>query len=244
MPDVTPRDFSDEREQPARTLASRGERLALLYQGILTAIVRIQSGKQPIADVAAFRRQMETLLSEIEREGIKVGYRNADIQDSHYLAIAFLNEVIQRSNDPNRSQFLPLTAKAFPQAVAGEQVFERLNSIRARRDSPELADLLELFYLCFLLGYEGRYGVGGRAELDGLMEDLRDQIERIRGRQTALSPEAALPVRPASERPSGNSDRIWQIAFIICAGFAVVSWVVLRLVIKAYAQGVAGDLGY
>src|ERR1017187_4930857 len=180
---------------------SRAEQLALLYQGMLTAIVRIQSGKQPLIDANAFQKRMESLLDEIEREAIKVGYRNQDIQDAHYAIIAFLDETVQRSSDANRNQWTPLQAKRYAQAVAGEGVYERLKTIRTRRDSRELADLLEVYDLCFLLGYQGRYAVGGRSELDRLIEDLREQIERIRGHQAVLSPEGPLPER---ERPGGH----------------------------------------
>lgn len=229
-----------ERDAPGPSPA-RGEKLALLYQGILTAIVRIQSGKPP-ADYAAFRRQMENLLEEIEREAVKVGYRNSDIQDAHYVVIAFLNESIQRSSDPNRNQFIPLMAKTFQQAVAGVQVFERLKEVRARRDSVELADLLEVYYLCFLLGYEGTFAVVGRGELDGIMESLREQIERIRGRRGALSPDGELPVRPQMTAAPVAPDRNWKIVALCCAAFALASWVVLKLILGSITQGVIRDL--
>jgi len=238
MPDVIPPTAEGEREAPGQPPV-RGEKLALLYQGILTAIVRIQSGKPP-ALYDAFRKQMENLLDEIEREAIKVGYRTADVQDAHYAVIAFLNESIQRSDDPSRNQFVPLMAKSFPQAVAGVQVFERLKEVRTRRDSVELADLLEVYYLCFLLGFEGRYAIAGRGELDGLMEVLREQIERIRGPLGKLSPEGTLPVRPQAVAPQPN--RIWRTVALACAGFAVASWVVLKLILGWYAGGVIRDI--
>jgi len=82
----------------------RRERLALLYQGMFTAIVRVQSGRQPLIDANAFQKRMEGLLAEIEREAVKVGYRNKDIEDSNYAVVAFLDETIQRSEDPNRNR--------------------------------------------------------------------------------------------------------------------------------------------
>jgi len=161
--DMIQADPAAEREGRPVTETAHPERLALLYQGILTGIVRLQSGKQPLVDAAAFQKRMESLLDEIEREGIKVGYRNQDIQDAHYPIIAFLDETIRRSNDPNRNQWTPLQAKRYGEAVAGEGVFERLKIIRNRRDSQDLADVLEIYALCFFLGYQGRYAVGDRS---------------------------------------------------------------------------------
>jgi type VI secretion system protein ImpK len=233
-------DANEGRDARQEFEPSRAERLPLLYQGMLTAIVRIQSGKQPLIDANTFQKRMESLLDEIEREAIKVGYRNQDIQDAHYAIIAFLDETVQRSSDANRNQWTPLQAKRYAQAMAGEGVYERLKTIRTRRDSRELADLLEVYDLCFLLGYQGRYAVGGRSELDRLIEDLREQIERIRGHQAALSPEGTLPAMPQTAAPSDASDGKWKIAAIACAAFACVSWIVLKLVLDSYAHVVQG----
>ena len=229
-------DAGAEQERGAHAAPPRSGKLALLYQGILTAIVRIQAGKLP-ADVAAFRRQMENLLEEIEVEAVKVGYRNVDILDAHYVVVAFLNECIQRSNDPNRSQFTPLNVRGFRQEVAGEVVFERLKEVRKREYGKQAADLLEVYDLCFLLGYEGRYALGGRAELDQLIADVLDQIDRIRGPQAALSPEGALPVRTREAPPAAPRDR-WKTIALASASFAVASWVILRLILSIHAQGI------
>src|SRR5579871_5035106 len=99
----------DERDRMQEGQRGRGEGLALLYQGILTAIVRIQSGKQPIPpDTSGLQRQMEALLGEIEREAAKLGYRNQEVADAHYAVVAFLDEAIRRSKTADRVQWTPL----------------------------------------------------------------------------------------------------------------------------------------
>ena len=226
-------DANEGRDAGQKAEPSHAERLALLYQGMLTAIVRLQSGKQQLIDANAFQKRMESLLDEIEREAMKVGYRNQDIQDAHYATIAFLDETVQRSGDANRNQWTPLQAKRYAQAVAGEGVYERLKTIRTRRDSKELADLLEVYDLCFLLGYQGRYAVGGRSELDRLIEDLREQIERIRGHQAVLSPEGTLPPMPQTTAGPDASIGRWKTAAIACAAFAIVFWFVLWVILDS-----------
>jgi type VI secretion system protein ImpK len=235
-------DANEGRNAGPKVEASHAERLPLLYQGMLTAIVRLQSGKQQLIDANAFQKRMDSLLDEIEREAIKVGYRNQDIQDAHYATIAFLDETVQRSNDPNRNQWTPLQAKRYAQAVAGEGVYERLKTIRTRRDSAELADLLEVYDLCFLLGYQGRYAVGGRSELDRLIEDLREQIERIRGRRTVLSPEGILPAMPQTTAAPDQSDGRWKTAAIASVAFAIVCWFVLWVFLNSATKGASGEL--
>ena len=229
-------DANDKREARKESESFRAGRLAILYQGMLTAIVRLQAGKQPLVDANAFQRTMENLLDEIEQEATKIGYLNQDIKDAHYAIIAFLDETVQRSSDANRSQWTPLQAKRYAQAVAGEGVYERLKTIRMRRDSNELADLLEVYDLCFLLGYQGRYAVGGRSELDRLIEELRRQIDRIRGYQALLSPEGTLAPMPQVAAPDDDTDGKWKIIAIACAALACVSWIVLWLILDSHAQ--------
>jgi len=240
--DMIPADAKEERAGGSSSDASHAERLPLLYQGILTAIVRIQSGKQELIDANAFQKRMEGLLDEIEREAIRVGYRNQDAQDAHYAIIAFLDETVRRSNDPNRSQWTPLQAKRYGEAVAGEGVFERLKKIRTRRDSRDLADLLEIYTLCFLLGYQGRYAVGGRSELDRLIEDLREQIDRIRGGEAPLSPEGILPPIPQVSVPPRASSGTWKMVAIACLVGAIVGWIVLRLILFIHTQGAVSQM--
>jgi type VI secretion system protein ImpK len=67
-----------------------------------------------------------------------------------------------------------------------------------KADSHDLADLLEVFYLCLLLGFSGKYRVGNRGELDQIMNVTRDKIRRIRGPFGQLSPAWMLP--PGSAR--------------------------------------------
>jgi type VI secretion system protein ImpK len=229
--------------QPAPPPTVRREKLALLYQGILTTIVRIQSARQPLKDAADFQKRMEGLFEQIQREAIKVGYRDLEIQDANYALVAFLDESIQRSDDPNRGAWQPLQSKLYAQAVAGEGLFDRLKTIRTRRDSPDLADVLEIYYLCFLLGYEGRYAVAEHEKLEALMDDLREQIERLRGPQTWLSPEGAFPMQPMQAPPPPPSPAMpWMIAGLACVALAVFGWVIFKLLLNSNAGGVVSDI--
>src|SRR5581483_1383343 len=50
---------------PASPAAPRRENLALLYQGLLTGIVRIHSGRQPLVNADMFRRRTKEALAEV-----------------------------------------------------------------------------------------------------------------------------------------------------------------------------------
>ncbi|HSM78165.1 MAG TPA: DotU family type IV/VI secretion system protein [Bryobacteraceae bacterium] len=171
------------------------ESLALLYQGFFTGIVRIQSGRQQIANADGFRRRMVEALAEVNRESIKRNYAREHTIETDFAIVAFLDEVILSSHDPCRDEWAqkPLQDELFGISVAGELFYARLEKLLTRQDSPELADMLEVFYLCLLLGFKGKYIIGGGSELHVLMDRVGQRIERIRGSRPLLSPNGGIP---------------------------------------------------
>ena len=75
--------------QPADTSAKtlRSDTLALLYQNILTGIVRIQAGRQPLTDVETFRKRMKAALQEVEREANVAGYSSGEVRDGEFAVV-------------------------------------------------------------------------------------------------------------------------------------------------------------
>jgi type VI protein secretion system component VasF len=74
--------------------------------------------------------------------------------------------------------------------------FEKLERFRTQQDSARLADILEVYLLCLLLGFEGRYSGPLRAELDSITEVIGRRIDDIRGRGLQISPTGNLPPAP------------------------------------------------
>ena len=80
---------------------------------------------------------------------------------------------------------MPLQQQRYGHDIAGEVFFQNLQKILTRSETYELADLLEVYYLCLLLGFAGRYSIGGRGE-------LRPSCRRPRTRSAAS---AEVPAR-------------------------------------------------
>jgi type VI secretion system protein ImpK len=56
-----------------------------------------------------------------------------------------------------------------------------------------LADVLEIYHLCMLLGFAGRYSIGGRGDLRNMIDATAAKIRRIRGDVGGISPAWTLP---------------------------------------------------
>ena len=195
--------MSSPERRSNRETSRRTENLALLYQGLLTGIVRMQAGRQHISDADSFRKRTMSALLEVERDAGTAGYDGSDIRETQFAVVAFLDSVVLHSNEPIRAEWerKTLQEELFGQTDAGVVFFEKLERLRSRRDAQELADILEVFLLCMLLGFEGRYSGGLRGELYSIEDKIRARIEDIRGKPKRLSPLGA-PERHEVETPA------------------------------------------
>ena len=210
----------------------RSDTLALLYQGLFTAIVRIQARRQPLPNLETLRRRMKSALQDAQRDAATAGYAAQDIRDAEFAVVAFLDEVILSLKETAREQWAKktLNVELYGEAIAGEVFFDKLRGISERNDSPQTADLLEVYLLCLLLGFEGRYSGALRSELFLIAERLRRRIEVIRSTDYKLSP--SLRIAEAVKAPervtrSGQRDWLWWAAGPV--GIAAVLFVLYWL---------------
>ena len=213
---------------PAKA-GNSGENLPLLYQELLTGVVRLKGERQHLTDAEPLRRRTKGRLQEIERVAVAGGYDNRDVRDTHFAVVAFLDETIQHSNDPARAEWVrrPLAQELFGQADAGVVFFGKLEEFRSRRDSEQLADILEVYLLCLLLGFEGRYA-GKRGELEGLMDSVRMRVEHIRGRADQISPSASLPPASAPLAAVRRRNSRLPLVTLCLIVFTLVLFLILR----------------
>lgn len=173
----------------------RAENLAFTYQQILTVIVRVRGNRQAVSDANTFRANILSGLRATEKDAIKKAYAPDDIRTATLAAVAFLDESILNSNNPVFGGWhsMPLQEEMFGHHVAGETFFENLEKLMARPDSHDVADVLEVYVLCLLLGYKGRYGLSGPEATRPIVDSAMEKIRRIRGPLRGLSPSWAIP---------------------------------------------------
>ncbi len=209
--------------------------LPLLYEVLFTGIVRLQAGRERVADVEAFRRRTKAALDAVERDAIAAGYDGRDVRDTHFAVVAFLDSVVLNTGDRTdraRAEWerRTLQEELFGQTDAGVVFFDKLEHYRSRRDSPQLADILEVFLLCLLLGFEGRHA-GMRGELSSITERVRQRIEDIRGSNRPLSPSGLLPSEQANEPPQVvvQQSRRFQLIMLAVAVLTLLCFMVFKL---------------
>jgi type VI secretion system protein ImpK len=169
---------------PSTSGATRTDNLALIFQEVLTAIVRLRSNRQELSDAESFRFYMrEAIKSAVQDARNKGGYTADDIKMATLALVGFLDESVLNLRNPMFADWprKPLQEELFGIHMAGEIFFRNLEQLMGRSDSADLADLLEVHYLCLLLGFGGRYSIGGKGELQSITNATGERLRRIRG---------------------------------------------------------------
>ena len=227
-------------------LDRRGWNLALGFQEIFTAVVRLRYNRQAVMDADTFRAQMRQALRVAEQEARGRGCTAEDVKQVIFAVVAFLDESVLTSRNPVFVNWprLPLQAELFGHQLAGEIFFQELQKALNRSDSQETADLLEVYYLCMLLGFKGRYAAGG--DLRSIMAATQEKIRRIRGPIGALSPRGAIPTDTLrtvqSDRVSRILGRVALITFVTVALLFILFKVVLMAGLSSLSALAAGLL--
>jgi type VI secretion system protein ImpK len=210
-------------------IAAPPENLALFFQELFTAIVRLRARRQEVSDAEVFRHQVLQAIRTAGQNAKARGYPDDDIQLAVFAVVAFLDESILNLRQPVFHEWVrkPLQEELFGRHVAGEVFFQNLEQLLGRRDSAELADLLEVYALCVLLGYLGRYSIASKGDLRAMMGHAADKINRIRGSRTDLSPNWMLPDELAPTRVD-----VWLRRLVIIAAACAFITVALFSVYK------------
>ncbi|HEU5458336.1 MAG TPA: DotU family type IV/VI secretion system protein [Terracidiphilus sp.] len=203
---------------------NRVNSLALCFQEVLTAILRVRFQRQQVQDAESFRAQMRRSLQSAMQDARSIGYTSETVQMGVFATVAFLDESVLNLQSPVFGDWArrPLQEELFGGHLAGEAFFRNLQQLLSAQDSAEVADALELHCLCLQMGYRGRYALGDSGELHQVLRQARAKIERIRG-AARLSPALAAPeVPPAHGRDAWT--RILLITACILAGLTILGF--------------------
>lgn len=175
------------------TMASREARslLDLLYDG-LYLIFMLKNGHTP-ANGSAFRDQIRGLLLEFERGALVLKAPAEDVYLCKFAFCALVDETMLMSASAARNEWerKPLQLEMFGEQLAGERFFDHLEKLRSQ--NPPRVQVLEVFHLCLLLGFQGQYALEGSEKLGFLTARLGDEMAHIKGKRASFAPHWAPP---------------------------------------------------
>jgi len=216
-------------------VASRAGQLALIVQELLTATVRLRANRQGPTDAESFRTHLKQLIAAADQDARQAGYAQGDVRYVLYAVVAFIDESILNSAQPMFRDWprRPLQDELFGGHVGGEAFFQYLQQLMTRDPSQDLADVLEVYLLCLLLGFQGRYSATNRDELGLWTSRVREQVTRIRGGTPPLAPDWAIPTGEVLPRTRDPWLRRLVFAGAATLAVAVALYVIYFVVLRS-----------
>jgi type VI secretion system protein ImpK len=166
---------------------------ALLEDGIY--LLFLLRNDTPPNSLAEFNKRIEQFLAQFENNARLLGKTPAATSDAKYAFCALMDEIILSSEFGIREDWerAPLQLRLFGEHLAGERFFDKLETLRL--DPVANVEVLEVFYTCLLLGFQGKYLLEGSEKLNYLTSRLGQEIAHARGGRSEFAPNWKLPQR-------------------------------------------------
>lgn len=209
--------------QPGHKAERPPQRLVdIMYEGFY-ALFLLKNGCGP-QDKVAFADNMTGFLADVDRNAKALGISAEDVTAAKYAYCSAVDEIILRSSYDVREAWetRPLQLRVFGDQLAGEHFFHRLEDLRAKGQVH--VEALEVFHMCLLLGFQGRYALDGRDKLDYLVARLGDEIARMRGRTRGFAPHAERPDQVVNRLQSDLSLWVLGAVFLVAGLGAYVGF--------------------
>jgi type VI secretion system protein ImpK len=165
-----------------------------LTKDCFNAINQLREAQEGVAPAPEILHQrLRGFIDALLERGPREGYQERDVRDMAYALVALADEMALAMSDNVRRYWMAnlLQLRYFNENVAGDGFFTHLEGVR--RD-PRRIEVLEVYYLCLLLGFQGKYAIrGGEIELLNLIDALRGELAQALDIPDELSPSAERP---------------------------------------------------
>jgi type VI secretion system protein ImpK len=191
-------------------------------------------------DAPTLAARFEDQLKEFESATQRANVPLANVRLAKYALISFIDQRVFTSGLALKDAWLekPLQMTHFDDFNAGEEFYVKLDQLRDSGD-PGRFDVAEVYYLCLVLGFTGKYG-DKRGE-----EQRRILIDRLAREIADSRPGAAGALSPSWLQPpsSGTGGTRWWLRAPAWAppAAAAVALLLLWLLLAALLGGRADD---
>ena len=201
---------------------------------IFDLILRLKAGiVTPSNDL---RPQIAAMLTDFEKRGERYRFSSKIIQVSKFALAAFVDETVLSSKFNLKEEWEknPLQLEYFGEQLAGNKFFEKLLAMIKQVDVT--ADAVEIYYVCMLLGFKGRYGVYEKEKLLSIMQETANSLVRAgRIRPVELSPHWLANDQP--KPPEKRGMPTWaKISALGGLGLAFIIYLVMFLVVSTFLK--------
>ena len=162
--------------------------LDLMYDGFY--LVFLLKNGYASNDAESFRTRLRDFFAQFDRNAKRLNLASEDVYQAKYAYCALMDETIMATQTALAPawQRNPLQLEMFGEQLAGEALFDKLEQLRAQGATK--VQVLEVFHMCLLMGFQGKYIIEGSEKLGYLTARLGDEIATHKGVRAAFAPQA------------------------------------------------------
>ena len=209
---------------------------------LLDLILRLKAGI--VAPSYDLRPQVAGMLDDFEKRAERYRFSSKIIQVSKFALASFVDETVLINNFPMRHEWErnPLQLEHFGEQLAGNKFFEKLDSMLKQIEVTQ--DAVEIYYVCMLLGFKGRYAVYEQEKLLAIMQETANALVKVgKIKPVELSPNWLANDQPTPPKKRGMP--VWaKIGAMAGLGLAVVVYLVIFLMSSKFLQDAVDGLQF
>jgi len=183
-------------------------------------------------------------LNDFEKRAERYRFSSKIVQVSKFALASFVDETVLINNFPMRNEWErnPLQLEYFGEQLAGNKFFEKLDSMLKQIEVTQ--DAVEIYYVCMLLGFKGRYAVYEQEKLLAIMQETANALVKVgKIKPVELSPNWLANDQPAPPKKRGMP--VWaKIGAMAGLGLAVVVYLVMFLMSSSFLQDAVSGLQF
>lgn len=150
---------------------------------LLSAIIEIKSSRGDASKLETLKTSLIEHLRHFETRVLEEGVDHGEVMVARYVLCTVTDEAVVTTSWGNESEWstMSLLSSFHNETSGGEKFFQLLENM-GRNPMKHLA-MLELMYICMSLGFEGKFRVQARGniELDAIRDSVYRQIRQLRG---------------------------------------------------------------
>lgn len=201
---------------------------------VFDLILRLKAGiVQPSMDL---RPKIHSLLEDFEKRGERYRFSSKIIQVSKFALASFVDETVLTNNFQLKEEWEKnaLQLEYFGEQLAGNKFFEKLQAMLKQIDVT--ADAVEIYYVCMLLGFKGRYAIYEKEKLLATMQQTANALVKAgKIKPVELSPHWLANDQP--EPPQPRKMPTWaKISALAGLCLAFIIYMVMFLVSSSFLQ--------
>ncbi|MEO8071613.1 MAG: type IVB secretion system protein IcmH/DotU [Acidobacteriota bacterium] len=207
---------------------------------VFDLILRLKAGI--VAPSNELRPQIAAMLMDFEKRAERYRFNHKIIQVAKFALASFVDETVLTNNFPLRDEWekYPLQLEYFGEQLAGNKFFEKLSAMIKQIE--QTADAVEIYYVCMLLGFKGRYGVYEQEKLLAIMQSTANALVKV----GKIKPVELSPNWLANDQPKPPEERgmpVWaKISAFSGLGLALIIYLTMFLMTANFLKGAIDKL--